>query len=265
MPKPLAVQLYSFRDPARFGGAGMGLDPQTLGALAEIGFVGVETVDVPGGDVAAARQTLADYGLAVSSAHTWAAIDDLDAFDRAAAAVAELGSSTIIVSADGLISIAGIEAFADRLNAAARVATSHGLRLGHHNHDQEVRSVEGVPAYRRLLRLVDPSVVFQVDIFWVVVGGADPSTVIADLGERVVSLHIKDGVTLPSRAYGAEPFVNVPAGQGVVDIAAAVASAETHPRISWGIVEFDHVDGPPIDAARASFEYLTGAGLGRGR
>ena len=27
MPKPLAVQLYTFRDPARFGGAGLGLDP----------------------------------------------------------------------------------------------------------------------------------------------------------------------------------------------------------------------------------------------
>ena len=50
MPLPLAVQLYTFRDPARFGGAGMGLDVLTLDAIAAAGYLGVETVDVPGGD-----------------------------------------------------------------------------------------------------------------------------------------------------------------------------------------------------------------------
>ena len=59
---------------------------------------------------------LADVGLAVSSAHTWAAIDDLDAFDRASAAVAELGSSTIIVSAAGLASVAADRSLRDRLS-----------------------------------------------------------------------------------------------------------------------------------------------------
>ena len=41
MPLPLAVQLYTFRDAARFGGAGMGLDVPTLTAIAEAGFAGV--------------------------------------------------------------------------------------------------------------------------------------------------------------------------------------------------------------------------------
>ena len=62
-----------------------------------------------------------------------------------------------------------------------------------------MRPLEGVPVYRRLRDRLDPAVVFQVDIFWVVVGGADPATVIDELGDRVVSLHIKDGVTLPTR------------------------------------------------------------------
>ena len=125
--------------------------------------------------------------------------------------------------------------------------------------------VDGRPAYLRLRDAVDPTVVFQVDIFWVVVGGADPSTVIDDLGDRVISLHVKDGVTLPRSAYGGEPFVNVPVGDGVVDVASAVATAETHPGIGWLIVEFDHVEGSPIEAARASYTNLTGRGLARGR
>jgi sugar phosphate isomerase/epimerase len=265
MPKPLAVQLYTFRDPARFGGVGMGLDPETLDAIAGIGYLGVETVDVPGGDPVAARRALDAAGLAVASSHTWARTDDLDGFDRAAAGVAALGADTIIVSGSGFTSVEVVEAFADRLNGVARVATRHGLRLGYHNHDPEMRPLDGVPVYRRLLDRLDPTVVVQLDIFWVAVGGADATEVIDELGPRIISLHVKDGETLPGSATGGEPFVNVPVGDGLVDIGSAVAAAEAYPGIEWLIVEFDHVGGSPIEAVRRSFTNLTGRGLGRGR
>ena len=125
--------------------------------------------------------------------------------------------------------------------------------------------LEGVAVYRRLRDRLDPTVVFQVDIFWVVVGGAEPADVIADLGERVVSLHIKDGVELPSDAASGEPFVNVAIGRGVVDVATAIAAAEPRAGIGWLIVEFDHCDGPPLAAVHESYQNLTAKGLGRGR
>jgi sugar phosphate isomerase/epimerase len=264
MPKPLAVQLYTFRDPARFGGAGMGLDPQTLEAIAAIGYLGVETVDVPGGDPVAARRVLDGLGLQVASSHTWGSIDDLDGFARSAAAVAELGASTIIVSGKGFETVEAVDAFTDRLNGAARVATKAGVRLGYHNHDAEMHPVDGIPAYRRMIDRLDPTVVLQVDIFWVVVGGAVPTDVIAESGDRVVSLHIKDGVTLPSAAAGAEPFVNVPIGRGVIDVATAIGAADLMSQIEWLIVEFDYCDGSPVEAVRASYQDLVGRALGRG-
>ena len=49
-----------------------------------------------------------------------------------------------------------------------------------------------------------------------------------------------------------------------MDIAAAVAAAEGRPSIEWLIVEFDYCDGPPLDAARESYDYLTSSGLGLG-
>ncbi len=137
--------------------------------------------------------------------------------------------------------------------------------MAHHNHDAEMRPVDGVPAYRRMLDRLDPAVALQLDIFWVTVGGADPARVIAELGDRLVSLHVKDGVVLPTRAYGAEAFVNVPVGDGVVDVAGAVAAAEALPGIAWLIVEFDHVDGSPMAAARQSHDNLVARGLARGR
>jgi sugar phosphate isomerase/epimerase len=262
---PLAVQLYTFRDPARFGGAGLGLDVPTLRAIAEAGFLGVETVDVPGGDPVAARDALAGLGLAIASSHTWADPGDLEAFRRAADGVAELGSGRIIVSPRPDDVRGDVTAFADRLMSAADVAAGRGLRLGIHTHDAEMSTIAGSRAIDRLAAAVGDAVDIQIDIFWAVVGGADPAEVITGLGPRVVSLHLKDGVDLPPSAYGDVRFVNVAVGSGVVDPAPAVAAAEAGGSVEWLIVEFDHVDGSPIDATRASLEYLVGRGLGRPR
>jgi sugar phosphate isomerase/epimerase len=265
-PRPIGVQLYTFRDEMRPGAEAFGLDRPVLEELALVGYLGVETVDVPGGDPVAARRVLDGLGLAVTSTHTRAKPHDLDAFDRAAGTLAELGSPRMIVQGRPLATIGELDAFADELNAAAEVAARHGLRLALHNHDGEMQDVAGAgPAYRLLRDRLAPTVDFQLDIFWVVVGGREPADVIGELGDRVCSLHVKDGVDLPRSASAAEPFVNVAIGSGVVDAAAAIEAAGVHPGIAWLIVEFDHSDGPPIDAVRASYDFLVGRGLARGR
>lgn len=265
MTLPLAVQLYTFRDPERFGGSGLGLDVPVLTRIAAAGFLGVETVDVPGGDPVAARQVLDDLGLAIASSHTWADVADRDAVARAAQALARLGAGRMIVSAPPCTSLAEVDALADRLAAAADVAADHGLRFGYHNHDTELHDLEGTPVLDRLVARLGDAVDVQVDLFWVAVGGADPAGVVERLGPRVVSLHVKDGVHLPATAYGAGPFVNVPVGEGIVPLEAAITVAQRDPWVEWLIVEFDHVDGPPIDAARRSLEHLVERGLARGR
>ncbi len=264
-PLPLGVQLYTFRDPARFGGAGLGLDPQTLGAIADAGVLGVETVDMPGGDPTAARRVLDDLGLAVTSAHSWADIDDADAFGRAAGSIAELGASRIIVSPRVGDTLDAVAALIDRLARAAQIAGDHGLRLGLHNHDREMAVLDGVRVIDRLAAGLGDSVDFQVDIFWAVVGGAEPAEIITGLGRRVVSLHLKDGTDLPTSAYDDAPFVNVPVGSGVVDPAASIEAAHAAGSVEWLIVEFDNVDGAPIDGVRASVANLVERGLGRAR
>jgi sugar phosphate isomerase/epimerase len=265
MPLPLAVQLYTFRDPARFGGAGMGLDVPTLTAVAAAGYLGVETVDVPGGDPAEARRILADLDLAVTSSHTWADLVDPEAFARAATAIAELGSRRIVVSPRVVETAEGVDETVERVGAAADIARSQGLRLAFHNHTAEMAVVDGSPIIDRLAAGLGDAVDFQVDIFWVHVGGAEPSSVIGRLGERVVSLHVKDGIDLPVSAHGDEPFVNVPVGTGVVDPGPAIAAAEAHGSVEWLIVEFDHVDGSAIDAVGKSLTNLTARGLARSR
>jgi sugar phosphate isomerase/epimerase len=265
MPLPLAVQLYTFRDPARFGGAGMGLDVPTLTEIAKAGFLGVETVDVPGGDPMEARRVLEDLDLAVTSSHTWADLDDREALAKALGALAELGSPRVVVTPRAVATGDGVDALIERVGAAARVAASHGLRLAYHNHDTEMADVDGTPVIDRLVAGLGAAVDFQIDIFWVVVGGGDPAAVIGRLGDRVVSLHVKDGVELPSSAYTGEAFVNLPVGAGVIDPAPSIAAAEAAGSVDWLIVEFDHVLGSPIEATARSLDDLVERGLGRRR
>ena len=158
-----------------------------------------------------------------------------------------------------------MDALIEQVGAAARVAASHGLRLAYHNHDTELADVDGTPFIDRLVGGLGDAVDFQVDIFWVVVGGGDPAAVIGRLGDRVVSLHVKDGVALPSSAYAGEPFVNLPLGEGVIDPAPSIAAAEAAGSVEWLIVEFDHVVGSPIEATGRSLDYLVERGLGRRR
>ena len=200
MTLPLAVQLYTFRDPARFGGAGMGLDVPTLSQIAAAGFLGVETVDVPGGDPAAARQVLADLDLAIASCHTWADVADPDAVARAAEALAELG-----LDADDRVQRAGHDAWPRSTRwptgwpRPREVAAGHGLRFGYHNHDAELHAARrdaragsagrvgsATPSTSRSTSSGSRS------------AGPMPAAVVERLGERVVSLHVKDGVELPT-------------------------------------------------------------------
>jgi sugar phosphate isomerase/epimerase len=264
VPLPLAIQLYSFRDPARFGGAGIGLDVPTLSAIAEAGYLGVETVDVQGADPVELRRILDDLGLAVTSSHTWAGSKDRESMRRAAARIAELGSPRLIISAGRLRTLEVVDSFVDDIASAAEIARAHGLRLGVHNHSDEMATLDGTRVIERLASGAPDHVDFQVDIFWATVGAAEPAEVIQKLGRRVVSLHLKDGAVLPSAA-DAEPFVNVTVGTGIVDPAAAIAAAQAAGSVEWLIVEFDHVDGSAIEAARQSLDNLVARGLARGQ
>ncbi len=261
---PLAVQLHTFADPDRFGGTGHGLDMPTLEAVAEAGFLGVETVGVPGGDVVMARRALGALDLTVTSSHTWADLRDPDGFARAAEAIAELGSPRIVITPVAPTTADDVTALTDRIAAVAEIATEHGLRLTYHNHSGEMAAVGGTPVIDRLAASRE-NFDFQIDIFWAVVGGTDPAELIGRLGSRVVSLHLKDGVDLPASAGSGESFVNVPVGTGLVDPEPAVRAAEAAGSVEWLIVEFDHVVGPPIDGVRSSLDHLVRRGLARGR
>jgi sugar phosphate isomerase/epimerase len=250
-PRPIAVQLYTLREEATRDLEG------TLGRLARTGFVGIEPADLHGRSPREFAALAADLGLAICSSHGFAVGD---AAPGVLDAAAELGSPLVVVPVAGPERFGAVDAVkgvAEELNRASELARERGLGLAYHNHFWEwAAHGDGRLAYDVLAAELAPEVELELDVYWAVVAGQDPVQVAKDHGTRVTRLHLKDGpADDPDSPMTA-------AGDGVVDLAAAVAGA---PAATWGIVELDRCDTDMFEAVEQSYKHLVGTGLSRGR
>ena len=233
-----------------------------------IGYLGVETVDVPGGDPVAARRALGDAGLAVASSHTWARIDDARRVRaRVPPGVAALGSrhdhrvgQRVRLGRGGR----GVRRPPERRGRGRRPSTGCARLSQPQRRDAAARWRP-----RRIggcVERVDPAVVFQVDIFWVVVGGADPADVI-DRARRSRRLAPRQGRRDAAERAAGRRAVRQRAGRRGRRGSAARRSRPPMPTpgIEWLIVEFDHVAGSPLEAVRRELRVPDRARPGRGR
>ncbi|ROP61461.1 sugar phosphate isomerase/epimerase [Curtobacterium sp. PhB115] len=174
------------------------------------------------------------------------------------AAAKELGLEIVIdpfVGPDAWTTREGVERVAARLNAAAVEAAEHGLRVGYHNHDHELRpQIDGQPALQVLASLLDPAVVLELDLYWASAAGIDVVAFIEELGDRIVAVHVKDGPMHEGISTASIPTDQTPAGQGDVRLAEALAAATA---LEYAVIEFDGFDGDVFDGVQQSYEWLT--------
>lgn len=242
---PISVQLYTVREALAHD------VPGTLRRLADLGLTQVEPFDLTA-RAAALAPALAEAGLSAPTAHARVVGEDLDAVVAAATA---LGTGTVIdprVATDRWHTAGSIASIADDLNAAAAVAARHGVRVGYHNHAQEVEVVlDGRTALEVLADHLDEAVVLEVDAYWAAVGGQDPVALLRRLGTRVVALHLKDGPGTP------EVLDQVALGSGGQPLREVVEAAPHALRV----VELDDCRGDRFAAVADSLTWLRAQGL----
>ena len=103
-----------------------------------------------------------------------------------------------------------------------------------------------------VLRTRAPGLSFELDGYWVQYGGMSPNRWISELGDKLVSFHLKDfGV---ASKHGEPPIVTE-VGQGNLDFHALVSHAEDV-GCQWFIVEQDVTPGNPFDSLERSFRYV---------
>ncbi len=114
----------------------------------------------------------------------------------------------------------------DVMNEAGKLLKANGITLQYHLHGFEFQPHGDGDLFDVLVNGVTEAQ-FQMDVFWVRQGGADPVAVLKKFPGRFTSLHLKDRApgTPDSPDGRADDETNVTLGQGDVGIAAVVSEA----------------------------------------
>jgi sugar phosphate isomerase/epimerase len=133
-------------------------------------------------------------------------------------------------------------------NRAGAQAKAAGLRFAYHNHDFELKSIDGQRPLDLLLSETDRSLVdFEMDIYWVKFGGADPLDFFNRHPKRFPMVHVKDSGGPPDNKM-------VDVGQGTIDFRSILRQSEKA-GIKHYFVEHDQ-PADPIVTIRNSYRYL---------
>jgi sugar phosphate isomerase/epimerase len=227
-----------------------------LDRVAEIGYLGVELVDLHGMPAAEFRAHVERLGLEVIGSHL--PLLEEDELPKALAELEKIGTDVVLcgLEAEEFTSREAIAQAVERFNRFAAGVHDRGMTLGYHNHWWEfTRSEEGWVPMSVLLEQLDPGVFLEVDVYWLATAGVDVAATLTELGERVRRLHLKDGPCNQS-----DPQTAV--GAGRVDLAGAIAAA---PQVDWHAAELDECAGDMLEALEESYQYLTNRGFSRGR
>lgn len=251
---PFGIQLWSVRGD-------MNEDPSgTLKALGEMGYAFVEAAGYRDGkfygmDPVEFKDLVEANGMKFRGSHTGQDIpEDVDmdqvmawwndAFEAHKAA----GVEYVVMpwmGRTGHESLAGLKRYCDYFNAVGELANSHGVRFGFHNHAEEFKELEGEIIYDFMLNNTDPEkVMFQMDLYWVVVGGKDPADYFQRFPGRFESWHVKD-----EEEVGASGNINFERIWGYAEL----SGVETF------VVEVEKYNFEPLESVRVSLEFLKNA------
>lgn len=251
---PVGLQLYSLRDSIRVDLQG------TIQKVGEMGYAYVEAAGYRDGkfyglEPAEFKSLCEANGLAFLGSHTGRDLPEEGGWEETMAwwdqcidAHAAAGVKWIVqpwMGRVGYESLEGLKKYCDYWNAVGEKCNAKGIRFGYHNHDKEFTELEGVVIYDYMLENMDPrKVMFQLDLYWCVVGGKNPADYFRKYPGRFEIWHIKDKAEVGS--------------SGMMDFQAIWAAAETS-GMKYGVVEVEEYNFDTFESVRKSLEYLQNA------
>jgi sugar phosphate isomerase/epimerase len=142
------------------------------------------------------------YGMGVLSSHARAKLDVKDV-DGTLAAWGKVFDDHKIMGCKYVVlpmnmwagSIEGVKAECDLLNKIGDEANKRGIKFGYHNHNMEFATIaKSDQTYEDfLIANTDPGkVFFELDVYWITIGGQDPVAYLKKYPTRFRALHIKD-------------------------------------------------------------------------
>lgn len=172
--------------------------PATFDMLAKAGYGAVEGYGALYADdaaVAATQAGLAATGLAMPTGHFSLAMLEGEV-DKVLGIAKALKMQRLycpyVMPDDRPADAAGWVAFGARLETAGAPYRAAGYGFGWHNHDFEFRALSDGSLPQDRIFEGGPSLEWEIDVAWVVRGGADPLTWIEKYKDRITAAHVKD-------------------------------------------------------------------------
>ncbi|MES2469248.1 MAG: sugar phosphate isomerase/epimerase [Verrucomicrobiota bacterium] len=248
----IGLQLYTLREAIK-------ADPgAALTAVAAAGYKQGEMYGFPNCDPMI--QAAKDAGVALHSSHfEWDSVvnpkdDALSDFMKILEKAKATGLKHLVIPFLADKNRGSVDAFkkvAANANKAAAKAKEAGIQLAYHNHNFEFKPLEGgKTGFDIFMEEFSPDMKFELDLFWVKVGGQDPVALLKKLTGRVTQVHLKDlkaGMTLPN--FGSVPpdaFQEL--GDGIIPTEPLLAAAKA------AGVEHAHVEQDQSPDAMASIK-----------
>ena len=247
--KNIGLQLYSIRDSIRKD------VPAAIVKVAEMGYTFVEPAGYRDGkfydmDPVAFKALCEENKLTVLSSHTGRPVPDSTNYaetmawwDACIDAHIAVGAKYIVQPSMGRSayeSLEGLKLWCDYFNEVGEKCNAKGIRFGYHNHDREfsTKPDSTIAVYDFMLQNTDPAkVMFEIDLYWAVVGGANPVDYFNNYPGRFELWHIKD-----KEEIGAS---------GMMDFA-AIWAGSAQSGMKYGIVEVEKYNFDQFTSCKVS-------------
>ena len=252
----IGLQLYSVRED-------MKNDPKTT--VEAVGAMGYDFVEAAGynngrfyGMKPSSFKALVETnGMIFLGSHAGKAIPDSGSWDKTMAwwdkciaAHKEAEVEYIVqpfMGGLGYESLDGLAQYCNYFNQVGEKCNAAGIKFGYHNHAGEFQKLEGETIYDYMLENTNPDKVhFQLDLYWIAEGGADPVDYFEKYPGRFFSYHIKD-----EKELGASGEMDFQSSFDMIDKAGA----------KYHVVEVERYNHEPLVSVEKSLEYLREIGF----
>jgi sugar phosphate isomerase/epimerase len=149
----------------------------------------------------------------------------------------------------------GYLAFAEEFNEISKKLATAGLQFIYHNHHFEFIKYQGITGMDLLLQAANPSFGFELDLYWVQAGGANPVDWINKVKGRMQVVHLKDMAIIENNQVFAE------IGEGNLNWP-AILQACRDSGVEWYVVEQDTCLRDPFESLSISYSFLQKLAIG---